>query len=78
MAAKEPEVSVTVIRRREITTYPTIGVAKVSVLVTYVAAGLPPWTVTIAKEEYSLEKEKAEIRASIQERLMAAPESYKV
>ena len=78
MAAKEPEISVTVIRRREVTTWPKIGTPVIQVLVTYVAAGLPPATVTINKVDYTVEREKAEIKADIQRRLRVAPESYKV
>jgi len=78
LGEKEPEISVTVIRRREVTTYPKIGQAVVNVLVTYVAAGLPPGTVTIPKDKYSVDLEKDLIRKDIQDRLQVRPESYKV
>ena len=78
MSEPKPEINVTVLRRREISTYPKIGQEVVQVLTTYVAAGLPPATVTIPKKEYTLEKEKALIKRDIQERLKIVPEAYKV
>jgi len=53
-------------------------VAKRVVLVTYVAAGLPPATVEIPEEEYSLELEKRMIREDIERRLEERPETYTV
>ena len=78
MAKPEPEYDVTVISRDEVTTYPKIATPVVNMLVTYVSMGLPPHTVTIAKEKYTLEWEKKVIKKDIQERLKARPESYKV
>jgi hypothetical protein len=78
LAEPEQGYSVTVIRRREITTWPKIGTPLIQVLVTYVAAGLPPGTVTMPKDGYNLEKEKAAIKADVQRRLAVSPESYRV
>ena len=78
MAEAAEGYSVTIIRRREVTTWPKIGTPVINVLVTYVAAGLPPGTVTMAKADYSLEKEKAAIKADVQRRLAVSPEMYRV
>lgn len=69
---------VTVINREEITTYPKIATPVQSILVTYVAAGLPPKTLTILKEEYNERTEKKRIRDDIEQRLKHKPESFKV
>jgi len=69
---------VTVIARDEVTTYPKIRTPVTNVLVTYVAAGLPPATVTIPKDEYTLEKEKELIKADIERRLKFKPETYRI
>jgi len=69
---------VTVIARDEVTTYPKLRTPVTNVLVTYVAAGLPPATITIPKDEYSLEKEKELVRADIERRLKFKPETYRV
>jgi len=76
--AEEEAHEVTVISRETVTTYPKLRVPVETVLVTYVAAGLPPATVTILKEEYSLEAEKKRIREDIERRLKVKPEVYKV
>jgi len=76
--AEEEAYEVTVISRETVTTYPKLRVPVETVLVTYVAAGLPPGTVTILKEEYSIEAEKKRIREDIERRLKVKPEVYKV
>jgi len=78
VAEEKKEYEVTVLRRDDITTYPRIGEAVETRAVTYVAAGLPPWTLFIPKEEWSLEEEKKRIRQDIERRLKAKPETYKV
>jgi len=75
---QKKEYNVTVLSRDEIVTYPKLGEKAEQILVTYVAAGLAPRTLTIPKKEYSLEKEKELIRQDIEERLKKKPESYKV
>jgi len=77
VAAAE-EYEVTVLSRQEVTTYPKIRQPVVTVMVSYVAAGLPPATVTIPKAEYSLDLEKKLIREDIERRLKIKPETYKV
>jgi len=72
------EYEVTVLSRREITIYPRVGEELKQLLITYVAAGLPPETITIDKEKWTLEKEKAYIRERIEKRLKEKPETYKV
>ena len=64
--------------RREITTYPEPGKQVKQFAVTYAAAGLPPRTVRIPVEEWSLEAEKKLIREDIETRLKEKPEVYKV
>jgi len=78
MSEKRKEYDVTVLKRTEVTIYPKLGEQQVQVMITYVAAGLPPRTIIIPKEEYSLEKEKELIRKDIEERLKEKPEVYKV
>jgi len=72
------EYDVTILSRDEVTTYPKLNQPATTVLVTYVAAGLPPHTLHIPKEGWSESKEKMLIRKSIEERLKARPEAYKV
>lgn len=72
------EYDVTVIKRDEVTTFPKIATPVVNVLVTYVAAGLPPATVTIPKDKYTVELEKRLIREDIDRRLKVKPEVYRV
>jgi len=76
--AKKQEYEVTIISRETITTYPRIGEAVRTVLVTYQAADLPPATISIPEAEYSLEEEKKRIRADIERRLKVKPEVYRV
>ena len=76
--AKKQEYNVTVISRDDVTTYPKIGVAVETRMVTYVAAGLPPNTLSILKEEWTSELEKKLIREDIEKRLKAKPETFKV
>lgn len=78
MASPEAKYDVTILSRDEVTTFPKIGQAAIQVQVTYVAAGLPPATLFIPKEQYSPEFEKKAIREDIEKRLKVVPESYKV
>jgi len=78
VAEKPEEYEVTVLSRETITTFPKIDTPVETVLVTYVAAGLPPHTLYIPKKEWTLEKEKELIKKDIQERLKRKPEVYKV
>lgn len=76
--SKKEEYDVTVLSRDEVVTYPKLGQAVTTVMTTYVAAGLPPHTVNIPKDDWSAEREKATIRADIEERLGRKPETFKV
>uniref|UniRef100_A0A6H1ZXS7 Uncharacterized protein n=1 Tax=viral metagenome TaxID=1070528 RepID=A0A6H1ZXS7_9ZZZZ len=72
------EFNVTVLNRREITIWPKVGQEVKQLLVTYVAAGLPPHTLTFDKLKYSKELEKKTIRLNIEARLKEKPESFTV
>ena len=69
MAEEEREYEVTVIARDDVTTYPKIGVAVETRMITYVGAGLPPNTIRILVEEWTLDLEKTRIREDIERRL---------
>jgi len=64
--------------RSEVVTYPGLNKPATTVMVTYVAANLPPHTLHIPKQDWSEPKEKQLIRKSIDERLKAKPEAYRV
>lgn len=68
----------TVLLRREFTTYPEVGKPVKQFSITYAAAGLPPRTVRIPVDEWSPEAEKKLIREDIEARLKEKPEVYKV
>lgn len=70
--------SVTILSRRDIVTFPRLGEQRTMVQVTYIGESLPPKTLRIDKEEYSLETEKALIKADIEARLAEKPEGYRV
>jgi len=78
VAEEKKQYDVTVLSREEVTTFPKIAQPVVNVLVTYVAAGLPPATVTIPKDEWDPELEKKTIREDIERRLKFKPETYRV
>lgn len=75
---KKKKYNVTVLSRDNVTTFPKLGEAVITVLVTYVAAGLPPFTIRIPKDDWTSEMEKTLIRASIEDRLERKPEAYRV
>lgn len=78
MSKTKKEYNVTILSRDDVTTFPKLGQSLVTRLITYVAAGLPPHTVRIAKDEWTPELEKIQIRASIEARLKKKPEAYRV
>jgi len=78
MSEEEKKYNVTILSRRTVSTFPRLGEEVRMVYVTYVAAGLPPATVMIPEEEYSVELEKETIRKDIEERLKRKPETYTV
>jgi len=75
---EEEEYEVTILGREEITIFPRLREAVRIKAVTYVAAGLPPETVRIPLEEYSLERERELILEDIKRRLERKPETYRV
>jgi hypothetical protein len=78
MSKKKEEFEVVVLSRDEITTYPKLNQPEVTVMVTYVGGGLPPFTIRIPKDKWTPEYEKTLIRASIEDRLKKKPETYRV
>jgi len=72
------EYNVTVLSREDVTTYPKLNQPMITVIVTYIAAGLPPHSINIPKKEWNIETEKKLIKADIEKRLKAVPETYKV
>jgi len=75
--AKE-EYDITVLSREEVTTYPKLGQAVVTVIVTYIGAGLPPHSINILKEQWNKDTERQAIRKDLTARLAKQPETYKV
>jgi len=78
LAEEKARYDVTVLSRDEVTTFPKIAQPVVIVETTYVAAGLPPATVRIPKEEWDPELEKKKIREDIEKRLKQKPEVFRV
>lgn len=74
----EEELKVTILSRRRLVTYPRIDTAARTILVTYMTEDLPPRTIKIPEEEWTPERENAQIRASIEGRTMREPETYRV
>jgi len=74
----EKEYEIEILNRSEVVTFPRLGEARPVVIVTYAAAGLPPASVTIPKEEYSKEKEIEVIKEDLKKRLKFKSETYKV
>lgn len=72
------EYAVTVLRRADIVTYPKIGERMEQRRITYVAAGLAPATISILKDEWTIELEKERIREEIERRFKLKAEAYKV
>lgn len=70
--------NVTILSRLERTVYPKLNQPEVIVMITYIAAGMPPHTLNIPKKDYTLAKEKAIIKADIGIRIKLKPQSYQV
>ena len=70
--------NVTVLSRREVSVFPKVGVEEKQLRVTYIAAGLAPHTLTFKKTEHTPEKEKRDIRESIEKRLKEKPDKFTV
>jgi len=75
---KKEKLEVTILSRREYTTYPKLKQPVVNIDITYVYKDLPPRTITIAKEEYTKEKEKAAIKADLEKLLKEKPETLEI
>jgi len=69
---------VTIIGRKDITTFPKLGKAKIQVVVTYSTADIPPTAIFIDKEEYTKEKEAQLIKQDIARKRKAKVETIKV
>jgi len=69
---------VEVLRRDRITVYPKIRQPLRIYRVTYIADDLPPATIDIPVDEWSLEREKQLVRRDIERRLRFRPEVYTV
>lgn len=78
MSKKQPEYDIVVLSRDDITTYPKLNQPVITVMVTYVGAGMPPFTIRIQKDKWTPDYEKVLIRASIEDRLKKKPEGYRV
>jgi len=78
LAEEKAKYDVTVLSRDEVTTFPKIAQPVVIVETTYVAAGLPPATIKIPKEEWNPEVEKRKIREDIEKRLKRKVEVFRV
>lgn len=77
--SKEKELfDVTVLSRREISVFPSVGTEVKQLLVTYVGQGLPPSTITIDKTKYTEQAEKLMIREDLLRRLKEKPVRLKV
>lgn len=78
MSVTERKYNVIVLSRGSEMTFLKVGEPIIIKLITYVAAGLPPHTVRIPKDKWTIELERTAIKDSIQSRLAKRPESYRV
>lgn len=80
MAEKKPKpkTEVTILSRREITTFPKLKQPVVSVAVTYQSGAAPPRTIFIPKVTWSKEAEAAAIKKDIEAQRVAAPETITI
>lgn len=62
----------------EITTYPKLNQPEKIMMISYVAAGLPPHNISIPTKQYSKEMEKKLIKNDINTRLKQKKETYVV
>jgi len=74
----EERFRVEVLRRDRITVYPKLRQPLRIYRVTYVAEDLPPATIDIPVDEWSLEREMQLVREDIERRLEFKPETYVV
>ena len=78
MKRSKEEYNVVILSRAPVTTYPALDKKEERIIITYVAAGLPPGTLNMLKSDWAAEKEKLLIRKDIEERLKHKTESYRV
>ena len=78
MSKNEKMQNVTILSRMDITTYPKLNQPEKIMMITYIAAGMPPHTLNIPKKDYTKAKEKALIKTDIAIRLKSRPETYQV
>jgi len=69
---------VTIIRRTDLPTYPEPGKVVVVRAITYQADMMPPRTIYINRDEWSLELEKEQIKHDIEKVKAEVPETYEV
>jgi len=74
----EVKKEVTILDRREITTFPKLKQPLVQLVITYVAGDLPPRTIFIEKDRWTKDAEKAAIKKDIEDQAKAKPETYEV
>jgi len=74
----KPKTEVTILDRREITTYPKLKQPLVQLAITYAAAKLPPRTIFIEKAKWSKEAEVAAIKKDMDEQAKTKPETIEV
>ena len=67
MAREKPRHHIRILRRTPITTSPRPGEVLTTLAITYVADDLPPRTIWIDQEKWSLEVEKKMIHAELEE-----------
>ena len=78
MKRSKEEYNVVILSRAPVTIYPALDKREERIIITYVAAGLPPGTINVLKSDWTAEKEKLLIRKDIESRLKHKTESYKV
>ena len=69
MSEEKREYEWTIIARDTVTTFPKVGEAVETIIVTYVGEGLPPSSLEIPKEEWTQKREDELIAKDIHERL---------
>ena len=78
MIKSKEEYNVVILSRVPVIIYPKINEKEERLLITYVAAGLPPNSLNIKKTDWTAAKEKELIRKDIETRLSQKAEMYKV
>lgn len=71
-------IDVTILDRSEISTYPTVEKEVKVISITFTAPTIPPLTVRIPLEEYTVERETEEIKKAIKEYKAVKPEVKRI